>query len=465
MARPEWLAPYITVLERACAPKPKFIAMAPPPGFGKKRVVVHAPPQHGKTTITMMALLYWATFFPGMRHAYVTYNGTKAKDTSEEFKALAESLGFTVQGTKEHLLLNGATRIKFTSMHGSLTGYPVDGVIIIDDPFKDSRDARSEANRKNAQRWYRTVARARRHPATSIIVMATRWHEDDLSGYLLEHEKAESWTYLRLSCIAEAENDNDLAPDGTIKSDPLHRKVGQWLWAERAAEMGFFAGERENPYDWATTYQGRPRTREGTLFKRHGDLNEDGTPAGPGWYRKLPDKYLKHACGIDLAYTRSTLRDWSILIYGLVDQNGDIYIVDVVRRQVQADDFADILKGAKKIHRGAPMRWYVGPTEKGTGQLMRKLGVDGMKCIPARGDKPLRATPASIEWNRGRILLPDPEAIPAEWLESFMKVICAFTGENDEADDDVDALAALIDELIGTAFMRERIARLRKKAA
>ena len=275
----DWLEPYLKVLETACAPRPKYIAMAPPPGFGKKRVVVHAPPQHGKTTVTMMALLYWALFFPGMRHAYVTYNQTKANDVSEEFKTLAESLGFTVEGRKDHLLLNGATKIKFTSMHGSLTGYPVDGVIIIDDPFKDAEDARSETNRKKAQRWYRTVARARRHPSTSIIVMATRWHEEDLSGYLLEHEKSEGFTYLRLACIAEAENDNDVGPDGRIKSDPLHRRVGEWLWPDKAANSDFFAPEREHVYDWATTYQGRPRTVEGALFKRIGEFNEEGTPA------------------------------------------------------------------------------------------------------------------------------------------------------------------------------------------
>ena len=132
---------------------------------------------------------------------------------------------------------------------------------------------------------------------------------------------------------------------------------------------------------------------------------------------------------------------------------------------MQADDFADVIKGTKRSHHGVPMRWYVGPAEKGTGQLMRRYGVQGMKCIPARGDKALRATPASVEWNRGRILLPDPKALPAEWLEAFLRVVYAFTGKDDEHDDDVDALAALIDELIGTAYMKSKLLAIRKKKA
>lgn len=392
---------------------------------GPLRLVLAAPPQHGKTELTLHALAWVALKFPKLRHAYVTYSQERAEYVSRKFQLLAEQAGLQPQGNLADVRLKGGTEIRFTSVGGALTGFTVDGLLIIDDPFKDRPAAESARLRKRVQEWFADVARSRRAPRTAIIVMATRWHPDDLSGWLVTKK---AYRYVNFKAIAEGpQNDN-----GVVLDDPNGRKAGESLWAYKPPE--FFEEERKDAYTWASLYQGEPRPRGGKVF---------GVPAQ---YRELPKKGFRGAFGLDLAYSAKTHADYSVCVEGWIAEDGKIYIVHVDRAQVSAPEFALTLKANKTKRPGWKMRWYAAGTEKGSADFLKRQGIP-IIAKPPKGDKFVRSIETAAEWNAGQILVPDTEFNDAPWLPAFLDVIMNFTGVNDLTDDDVDAVTACRDEL------------------
>lgn len=415
--RPDHLAPYAALLEGAIG--------------GNLRAVVAAPPQHGKTVLTMHAFLWWAKNFPGKRHAYVTYSIERAEYVARKMYELAERAGLEPQGRLSDIALKGGTEIRFTSIGGSLTGFSVDGVLLVDDPVKDRADAESPTIRRRAIEWLIDVGRSRRHEGTSIIVMATRWHPEDPSGQLIKR----GYRYINLKAIAEPVSREDTDDAGRVISDPLHRRPGESLWpSHKPAE--FFREERQDAYSWASLYQGEPRPRGAGVFAGE-----------PRLYSHLPVKGYKGAFGLDLAYSAKTHADWSILVE-LWKAGDDYYVVDVQRKQVSAPEFALTLK-AKRASKPWPMRWYAAGTEKGSADFLKRQGLP-INALPPKGDKFVRAQPVAAKWNAGKVLLPDPEHFQnVAWLGPFLDVVQNFTGVHDDHDDDVDALAAAFDQLEG----------------
>ncbi len=414
----DYLGPYAELLQSAIG--------------ANLRVAVAAPPQHGKTLLALTALLYWARFFPGKRHAYVTFSVKRAQEVAKELRRFAYAAGIEVAGTLSLVELGGGTTVKFTSVEADLTGYTIDGVGLIDDPIQGRAEAQSPTVRQNAIDWWKSTARTRRHEGTSFIVTATRWHTEDLPGYLV---KGENWRYLNFKAIAEGETD---AEDRVI-SDPLHRHVGESIWVRKPPE--FFKEEQTDRYFWSAMYQGEPVPRGGNVFQ-----------GAPFFYSALPKEGYRGAYGLDLAYTAKTRADWSICvelwaIEGKAPKEPIFYVVDVQRKQVDAPSFALTLK-AQRCKRPWPMPWYAAGTEKGAADFLKKQDLP-IKVRSLTGDKFVRAQAVAAAWNAGRVLLPDPERFPncAQWLPAFLDVVQNFTGAGNEHDDDVDALAAAHDEL------------------
>lgn len=443
LERPDWLTPYADLLQRAID--------------GKLRAAVAAPPQHGKTELALRAFLWWAKYFPGRRHAYVTYSQERAYEVAADFKRLAEEAGFIVTGTLRRMRIDGHTTIKFTSVNGGLTGAPIDGVCVIDDPYANYEDARSTKVRRKVLSWWKTVARARRHEGTSFLVMATRWHPDDFTGYVTGEL---GWQYVNLKAIAEPAANDDFDEQGRIKSDPLHRRRGESLWPSKKPPE-FFDEERKDAFEWASQYQGEPRPEGGKLFHPIGSVDEKGQPLGAVYYAELPKDGYRGAFGLDFAYTAKTHADWSILLEGIA-VGPDLYIVDIVRRQVDEEGFVDTLKLKSEARPGWRFRWYYAGPEKGVAGFVKREGIKTLRALPAVTDKRVRALPVSRAWNRGRVHLPDPKAFPhiASALAEFLLVVYGFTGDGDAQDDDVDALAALFDQLMKKNPMNEALDRL-----
>lgn len=416
---PRWeaplhLKPYIDTLERS-------------PGSGQ-RIVFAAPPQHSKSESTLHFLVWLAMRRPELRNAYATYSGARALRVGRNAGMIAERAGLNLStsnldiwNTKE----GGQTL--WTSVGGGMTGEPIDGVLVIDDPLKDRREAESPTIRQNHKDWYHAVAESRVHPGASIIVMMTRWHTDDLSGYLV---KECGFEYINLKAIAD-----DRRPTGD------NRQPGEALWPSRRPLEMLLERRKANEWNFSAMYQGEPRPRGGSLFRE------------PTCYSELPERGFRVSFGVDLSYTEKTHADFSVCVeiwavppargVGAPPDDWRFYVVDVQRKQVEAPAFALTLR-AKASQRPGKFWWYASGTEKGAAQFIRAKNIPLTVLDPKGRDKFTRAQTTSEHWNAGRILVPaDSEAHP--WVDVFVDEVTSFTGVKDLHDDQVDALVAAID--------------------
>jgi len=403
---------------------------------GGHRVVFSAPPQHGKTECTLHGLVWLAITHGDRRHAYVTYNDTRAKSVAKKVKRLLVRAGVQVTGTLSQLSLPGGGQILFTSIDGGITGEPVDGLAIIDDYVKNRTEADSARRREVVSEAYHEAIETRVHPGASIVVMATRWHPQDLSGELIDA----GWESLNLPAFAE-------------QGDPNGREAGDALFPAMWPVESLRA-KKKNVLDftWQALYQGHPRPRGGKVFH------------GATYYTTLPSRY-KEAFGLDLAYTAKTSADWSVLLHLLREDRHDMeplyYIVRVDRARCEAPEFADIIRRRTSQRPSARVLWRASGTEKGAAQFLVQSGIRiSVKRPP--GDKLVSATAAAAAWNDGRVLVPSLDSFPdaATWLEPFLDIVGDFSGSGKEHDDDVDALGsamAAIDAIpSGTVFSRRK---------
>jgi hypothetical protein len=392
------------------------------------RLVFSAPPQHGKTECTLHGLVWLVLNHPGKRHAYITYSQQRADSVSRKVRRILADAGVKCEGTLDMLRLPNGGQILFRSIDGGITGEPVDGLAIIDDPFKNRREADSALRREQVLECYREAIETRVHPGASILVLATRWHPQDLSGTLID----EGWECINLPAFAE-------------EHDPNGREVGEALFPEMWSVEALEKKRRKVlEFTWQALYQGHPRPKGGTVFE------------GAHYYTQLPTNF-RGGYGVDLAYTAKARSDWSICLGLIVDEDSnpefpDMYLVKLDRAQVKAPEFALTLKSRHRQRQHWPMLWRCSGTEKGVADFMTERGIP-LETENPPGDKLVSSEEAAAAWNDGRIKVPDPDAFRDEsgslmqgweWLEdnldAFLDIVQNFTGSGKEHDDDVDAL-------------------------
>ena len=138
---------------------------------------------------------------------------------------------------------------------GAVTGRRAD-IVIIDDPVKSRLEADSETVRERVWEWWKADLLTRLKPGAKIVLVMTRWHEDDLGGRLLAEMDAggRKWEVLRLPMEAEAD-------------DPLGRAPAEPLWPEWFTD-DMRADAKRDPRTWSALYQQRPAPDTGTYFER-----------------------------------------------------------------------------------------------------------------------------------------------------------------------------------------------------
>lgn len=258
--------------------------------------IINTPPQEGKSTRLQAAALWLLLDDPTRRIVFASYEQGLAQVSGLAVRQMIETFGSGYQGAaadpdREDVLGLGldpsrgaatAWRLAQTSrvpspggvvsvgVGSALTGRPAD-VLIVDDPIKDAAHADSKKIRKNLKDWWESVASTRLAPDAIVIVVSTRWHEDDLAGWLLVEDDpaAPKWAHLSVSAQALAEDPNAKPPIGP---DPLDREPGEWMvsargrtavdWEQKRKDIG--RGGRW----WNAMYQQRPAPPEGGIFQR-----------------------------------------------------------------------------------------------------------------------------------------------------------------------------------------------------
>lgn len=393
-SQPTHLAELVVSLERA------FTARG-------VRLVIHAPPQHTKTETILHGIAWGLWRDPRLRVSYSSYEAGITRRKSAGALRIARGVVALERDAVTDWVTTSGGGLLARSVREGLTGSPVD-VAIIDDPIKDRAQAESATYREHLREWFQSSLLTRLPPSSSVVVCATRWHPDDLSGWLVREH---GYSYLRLPAVDEA---------------------GAVLWPGRWSPESMAAQRQAvGEYTWASLYQGEPRPRGGSVF---GDV---------ATYRELPASGLRWGIGVDLAYSARTSADYSVAVVVALDGRGTCHVVDVVRVQTQAPAFLSRLAALQARHPTARLRWYASGTELGAAAFMRS-SLPQLEARAPRGDKFTRAQPVAAAWNAGRVLVPeDSDANP--WLSAFVAELAGFTGVSDDHDDQVDALAAAFD--------------------
>lgn len=198
---------------------------------GDARIIISAPPRHGKSRIsTIHAPLWVLENFESKNVVTTTYGA----DLSEDFARLIKDFITENPDLLDVRLRKDANRIaKFlTSKEGALTsiglGGPITGrgadVLLIDDFIKQIKEALSPTYRDFVYNWFTTTAMTRLEPNASVIIVATRWHRDDLIGRILKNfgttDTGGEWEHIKSHAIAR-------------ENDPLGREPGEALFPQR----------------------------------------------------------------------------------------------------------------------------------------------------------------------------------------------------------------------------------------
>ncbi|OPY31557.1 MAG: Terminase-like family protein [Methanomassiliicoccales archaeon PtaU1.Bin030] len=225
------------------------------------RLIVEMPPRHGKSELVSRYFPAWYLMhWPDKRIILTSYEADFAAQWGRKARSLLEEHGGKVQVSKgssaaDRWEIEGHMGgMQTAGIRGPITGKGAD-LLIIDDPVKNDEEARSELMRERNWDWYTSTARTRLEPDGAVVVIMTRWHEDDLVGRLLADIEGDKWNVIRLPAIAE--------PD-----DPLGRIEGQALWPERFDENALEAIRKGmSPYYWNALYQQSPTARGGNVIK------------------------------------------------------------------------------------------------------------------------------------------------------------------------------------------------------
>ena len=312
---------------------------------------------------------------------------------------------------------------------GAIAGRRAD-LVVIDDPVRSREDADSELVRDKTWDWYKSDLYTRLKPGGRIVLIQTRWHEDDLAGRLLEDMKAggDQWEVISLPAIAEAD-------------DPLGRAVGAPLWPEWEDDEALARKRRAvGPRDWSALYQQRPAPEDGDYFKAE-------------WlkpYERVPAREtLRIYGGSDYAVTADG-GDFTVHVVVGLDPEGRMYLLDLWRGQESSDrwieSLCDLVKEWKPIgwaEEQGQIRAGVGPFLER--RLRERKAYVSREQFPTRGDKAVRAQ--SI---RGRMAL-EGLYVPtsAAWYPDLRSELLSFpAGKHDDQVDALGLVGQLLDRMM-----------------
>lgn len=388
-----------------------------------KRLAIFVPPRHGKSALaTIRYPVYRLLCDPSMRIIVGCYNSMLAEKFSRQALRIAREAGVPLsRGPKaasdwETLSYGG---LRAVGVGAGITGQG-GSLIIIDDPVKSREEANSRSYRERVWDWFREDLYTRLEPGGAMVLIQTRWHEDDLAGRILASEQADEWTVI--SFPAEAD-----------EHDPLGRQPGEPLCPDRF-DSDALADIKATLGSWAFTalYQQRPLPVGGGLFRR------DWLPiveAAPVQARRV--RYWDKAGS-------SGAGDYSVGVRMAKTADGLYYVEDVVRGQWSAFERSRIERQTAELDGRGVEVWL--EQEPGSGgkesaeSSIRNLAGFTVHAETVSGSKEVRAGPLAAQCEAGNVRL-----VQGGWCARFIEELISFP--SGAHDDQVDAAAGAFNKL------------------
>lgn len=418
-----------------------------------KRLLISMPPQHGKSLFVSRYFLAWMLgHFPSKRVILTSYEADYAKTWGRKVRDTLEAVGEELFGIRVSSRTRAAHQweieghgggMSTAGMGGAITGKTAD-LAVIDDPIKNSEQAASPTIRKQHKDWYGTTLLTRVSKDAAIIVIQTRWHMDDLSGWLRAMEKepgADQWTKLTLPAISLHQ---DEVPRGFTEAwpDPIGREPGESLCPQLhpLTKLQQHRAAMGEAWFWAL-YQGWPVPTEGGMFN-------------PEWWKfwdlsDLPCAYdVTNGCWFYHGDKRfdEILQSWD-MSFRATDESSYVvgqvwgrigprrYLLDQIRERL---DLPGSIRAVKLLSDRWPFVLKKLVEDKANGPaVVRALQseLDGLVLVTPEGPKELRAAAWSPRAEAGDVFIPARTYYA--WVKDWIDEHSAFPrGAND---DQVDA--------------------------
>lgn len=295
-----------------------------------KRLIITLPPRHGKSELVSVQFPAWLIGRNKNRHIIeASYSGELAVDfgrqvrniiTGDRYKHIFDVKLAEDSQAKGKWNTDGRGAYHAVGVGGTLSGRGAD-FLLIDDYCKNRQDAESEVVRQSTWDWYTSTARTRLSPEGVIIILATRWHDDDLIGKILRSENAHLWEVIHFPAIA-------------VK-DEEHRKQGEALWSDKFSLANLEEIKKDiGSYDWSSLYQGSPLDSDSQEFRK--DFFQYRTE------EDLKSKLLNRYLTIDLAFSDKETSDNIGFCDNRVDER-NIWNLRAWGRKLSPKDFIDYL--------------------------------------------------------------------------------------------------------------------------
>lgn len=372
---------------------------------GFTKIIITMPPRHLKSRTVSETFPSWFMAKDPTRHVIATsYSADLGVKFGAKNKEKFESLGKDFFGvelstetkSKSPWETSLGARFLGTGIGGSVTGFGAD-LLIIDDPFKNRQEADSALIRQNVWNEWEDTLKTRLQGVKMVIVIHTRWHDDDLIGRLLtEDQDKNDWLLVNLP--AECEN-----PD----VDLLERKKGEPLWPENGYDSTFFDSVRAQKRTFSALYQQRPVIDGGNLFKtvyyKYFDIQGDVLVLFDGLKTR---RYRKHECWsfqtIDTALKEKESSDFTGMGHFIITPDFDVLIMDMFNERLEVPKQPEAIVSYRT-------RWganFQVVEEKQSGifleQAFRKTNIP-LRTIGAHKDKVARCFEILTYYERGKV--------------------------------------------------------------
>lgn len=400
-----------------------------------KRLIISVPPRHGKSLLSSILFPAWALGrSPDTRIIACSYSADLSYTFSRQARNLLASPEYRgifpdVQVAQDARAvgqweLAAPHRGGYVSagVGGSITGKGAH-ILLIDDPVKDRDEANSASILDRKWDWYTSTAYTRLEGQGAVILIMTRWSDDDLAGRLLkamqDNGDADQWETVHLPALAESD-------------DILGREIDEALWPEKysTAELRRIAvnvGSR----DFAALYQQRPSPAGGSIFQRE-------------WWKRYATFDRSQASQViqvwDTAFKATQTADYSVCTTWALTPAG-AYVLDMFRARVE---FPELKRTAVDLHaRWQPVAVLI--EDKASGQsLIQELNRDTpipVIPVPVGTDKVTNAHAVTPYIEAGRVFVPES----APWVGDFLEEHASFP--NGKHDDIVDCTSMALKRL------------------
>lgn len=364
------------------------------------RLMLQVPPRHGKSEmVTVRYAGYRLQHNPSLRIIVGAYSAFLAYKFSRKTRRLLQGrLAFNQErkAVDDWETTQGGS-YRAVGVGGGVTGTGGD-LVIVDDPIKNRKEANSEVYRETVDEWWTDDLYTRLEPGAAMILIMTRWHEDDIAGRIKQNRygDAHEWCQINLPALAED-------PD-----DPLGRAIGEALCPERYDEEALERIKRVLGDSFYALYQGRPIAGSGNIIKREWFRYYDAEPA--------ENTVLGTFQSWDVGNKEKQLHDPSVCTTWKITRLGK-YLVHEYRDRVTYPELKAKAQALANEHK--PNAVLIEDKGNGTALIQDLRATTQIPVVPIEpiGEKVMRLAAESTAYETGSVY--HPLRANAPWIADF----------------------------------------------